>query len=146
MLALGRKTDFYGSQLLIQKSPTIVTGAIVTSAITSAITAAITSAITAAVAAAVTAAITAAATARPRRRHPDLTATAAAITAAIVTAAMVAAAITAAIIAAAIVAAAITAGVGRIGSSSKCESRCEHDSYPAKSQHHDASPSMFIWR
>jgi hypothetical protein len=132
MLALGRKTDFYGSQLLIQKSTTIVTGAIVTSAITSAITSAVT--------AAITAAVTAAATARPRRRHPDLTATAAAITAAIVTAAIVAAAITAAIVAAACF------GVGRIGSSSKCESRCEHDSYPAKSQHHDASPSMFIWR
>src|SRR5258705_4412978 len=80
VLALGQETDFYGSQLLNHKLPTIITAAITAAAITAATisdatitTAAITTAaITAATIAA--AAITAAATAprrMRRRRNPD---------------------------------------------------------------------------
>jgi hypothetical protein len=115
-----QKTDFYGGQLLIQKSPTLVTGAITNAAIvTAAVVAAaiITGAITAAITAAI---VTAAAAARPRRRrHPDPTATAAAAAAPTDVVPTAATPITAATPARAI-AVPICFGVGRNGGSSEC--------------------------
>src|SRR6266704_4361553 len=129
VLALGQETDFYGSQLLIHKLPTIPTAATITDATITA--AAITAA--AVTPATITAAtITAAATAprrrrRRRRRNPDSTAAAAAAPTGVVVTGVVPAAATPATrtsVRRTIVA--LGFGVGGNGGSSECEGRCEH--------------------
>jgi hypothetical protein len=148
------ETELYGSELLIQKLPTIVTAAIPTAATPAVVTA------------------------RRWRRRPNLTAAAVptvSVTAPTVTATVTVAAptvtVTAAIvsiIAPTVTASTVTAstegartkerrteqrgskeeakciGFGGNGSSSKCKSCCEHDGYPAKFQHHDTSPSVYL--
>jgi hypothetical protein len=147
---LFEATEFYGSELLIQKLPTIVTAAIPTAATPAVVTA------------------------RRWRRRPNLTAAAVPTVSVTVPTVSVTAptvtvtAPTVSIIAPTVTASTVTAstegtrtkerrtkqrgskeeaecfGFGGNGSSSKCKSCCEHDGYPAKFQHHDTSPSVYL--
>ena len=136
VLAWGQETDFYGSQLLIDKLPTTITATIITAAT---ITAATITAATITDAAITAATITAAATARRRRRrNPDSTAAAAAAPTGVVpTATTPRAAATPSAATPATRAnvrrtvEALCFDVGRNGGSSECEGRCEHGGYPA---------------
>jgi hypothetical protein len=154
---LFEATEFYGSELLIQKLPTIVTAAIPTAATPAVVTA------------------------RRWRRRPNLTAAAvpavsvtvptvsvAAPTVTVTAATVTVTAATVSIIVSTVTASTVTAsaegartkerrtkqrgskeeakciGFGGNGSNSKCKSGCEHDGYPAKFQHHDTSPSVYL--
>jgi hypothetical protein len=126
------RADFYGSQLLIHKLPTIITAATIAAA---AITDITITAVTITAATITDATITTTATAWPRRRrrrNPDSTAAAAAARTGVVPAGVVPSATTPAIrtsIRRTIEA--LCFGVGGNGGSSECEDRCKHGGYPA---------------